>query len=141
MLPKSTEPMVAPQFITLEDHDEDRRVGRPSWDRVDHRGHLSWGRREDRSSSDRVGRQARLSSDRREDRSSLDRVDRLGRLSSDRRVDRPSSGREGRPSSGREGFVDQDLEGRSERGRAWVRPRHHRLQTQHRSGGIQNRFP
>ena len=96
---------MAPQFITLEDHDEDRRVGRPSWDRVDHRGHLSWGRREDRSSLDRVDRQARLSSDRREGR--------------------PSSGREGRPSSGRVDFADQALEGRSERGRAWVRPRHH----------------
>ena len=56
MLPKSVEPMVAPQFITLEDLAEDRRVGRPSWDRVDHRGHLSLGRREDRSSSDREDR-------------------------------------------------------------------------------------
>ena len=112
---------MAPQFITLEDLDEDRRVGRPSWDRVDHRGRLSLGRREGRSSLDRVDRQARLSSDRREGRSSW--------------------GQEDRPSWGRVDLADQDLEGRSERGRARVRPRHHRLQTQHRSGDIQNRFP
>ena len=120
MLPKSVEPMVAPQFITLEDLDEDRRVGRPSWDRVDHRGHLSWGRREDRSSSDREDRRDHSSWDRREDHPSSDREDRL------------SLAREALACLVREVQIVQALPEH--------RPRPHRPRTWHRSGGIPCRF-